>query len=75
GMVGKWAIHPNQVDAVNEIFTPSAEKVQEAREILAAMEQAKAEGKGATTYKGRLIDIASIKQAEVVVKAAEMIEG
>jgi malyl-CoA/(S)-citramalyl-CoA lyase len=74
GMVGKWAIHPNQVAAVNEIFTPSPEKVQEAREILAAMEQAKAEGKGATTYKGRLIDIASIKQAEVVVKAAEMID-
>jgi len=75
GMVGKWAIHPSQVAAVNEIFTPSPAKVQEAREILAAMEQAKAEGKGATTYKGRLIDIASIKQAEVVVKAAEMIEG
>jgi len=75
GMVGKWAIHPNQVDAVNEIFTPSPAKVQEAREILAAMEQAKAEGKGATTYKGRLIDIASIKQAEVVVKAAELIDS
>ncbi len=37
------------------------------------MEQAKAEGKGATTYKGRLIDIASIKQAEVMVRKAEQI--
>jgi malyl-CoA/(S)-citramalyl-CoA lyase len=37
------------------------------------MDQAKAEGKGAVTYKGKLIDIASIKQAEVIVKQAEMI--
>jgi malyl-CoA/(S)-citramalyl-CoA lyase len=73
GMVGKWAIHPKQVDLANEIFTPSEEAVQEARNILAAMEQAKAEGKGATTYKGKLIDIASIKQAEVVVRQAELI--
>ena len=73
GMVGKWAIHPKQVALANEVFTPSPEKVREAREILAAMEKAKAEGLGATTYKGKLIDIASIKQAEVIVKQAEMI--
>ncbi len=75
GMVGKWAIHPKQVALANSVFTPSPEAVQEAREIIAAMEKAKAEGQGATTYKGRLVDIASIKQAEVVVKMAEMIEG
>ncbi len=73
GMVGKWAIHPKQVALANEIFTPSDEAVAEAREILAAMEAAKARGEGATTYKGRLVDIASIKQAEVIVKQAEMI--
>jgi hypothetical protein len=47
----------------------------EAREILAAMEEAKARGAGATVYKGRLVDIASIKQAEVIVRMAEMIAG
>ncbi|MHA7886057.1 L-malyl-CoA/beta-methylmalyl-CoA lyase [Roseicyclus sp.] len=73
GMVGKWAIHPKQVALANEVFTPSDEAVAEAREILAAMEKAKAEGAGATVYKGRLVDIASIKQAEVIVKQAEMI--
>lgn len=72
GMVGKWAIHPKQVALANEIFTPSAEAVAEAREILAAMEKAKAEGAGATVYKGRLVDIASIKQAEVIVRQSEM---
>ena len=37
------------------------------------MEKAKSRGRGATVYKGRLVDIASIKQAEVIVKQAEMI--
>ena len=73
GMVGKWAIHPKQVALANEVFTPSDEAVTEAREILAAMEAAKANGEGATVYKGRLVDIASIKQAEVIVHQAEMI--
>ncbi|MEM1238040.1 MAG: L-malyl-CoA/beta-methylmalyl-CoA lyase [Pseudomonadota bacterium] len=75
GMVGKWAIHPKQVALANEVFTPSAEAVAEAKEILAAMEEAKASGAGATVYKGRLVDIASIKQAEVIVKQAELIGG
>jgi malyl-CoA/(S)-citramalyl-CoA lyase len=73
GMVGKWAIHPKQVALANEVFTPSEAAVTEAREILAAMEAAKASGQGATVYKGRLVDIASIKQAEVIVKQSEMI--
>ncbi|SDF02776.1 L-malyl-CoA/beta-methylmalyl-CoA lyase [Sulfitobacter delicatus] len=75
GMVGKWAIHPKQVALSNEVFTPSEEAVAEAREILAAMDEAKAKGEGATVYKGRLVDIASIKQAEVVVRQSEMIAG
>ncbi len=75
GMVGKWAIHPKQIALANEVFTPSEEAVSEAREILAAMEEAKANGEGATVYKGRLVDIASIKQAEVIVRQSEMIAG
>jgi len=73
GMVGKWAIHPKQIALANQVFTPTDEAVSEAREILAAMEQAKANGEGATVYKGRLVDIASIKQAEVIVAQAELI--
>ena len=75
GMVGKWAIHPKQIALANAVFTPSEAQVSEAREILAAMAEAKAAGQGATVYKGRLVDIASIKQAEVIVKQAEMIAG
>jgi len=72
GMVGKWAIHPKQVALANEVFTPSEAQVTEAREILAAMAEAKAAGQGATVYKGRLVDIASIKQAEVIVRQSEL---
>jgi len=73
GMVGKWAIHPKQVQLANEVFTPSEATVSEARDILAAMERARAEGAGATVYKGRLVDIASIRQAEGIVRMAELI--
>jgi malyl-CoA/(S)-citramalyl-CoA lyase len=75
GMVGKWAIHPKQVALANEVFTPSAEAVADARAILAAMEEAKKSGAGATTHKGKLIDIASMRQAEVIVRQAELIAG
>jgi malyl-CoA/(S)-citramalyl-CoA lyase len=75
GMVGKWAIHPKQVALANEVFTPSAAAVAEAREILAAMEEAQRTGQGAAVYKGRLVDLASIRQAEVIVRQAEMIAG
>jgi malyl-CoA/(S)-citramalyl-CoA lyase len=75
GMVGKWAIHPKQVALANEVFTPSEAAVTEARDILAAMEAAKAAGQGAAVYKGRLVDIASMRQAEVIVRQAEIIAG
>jgi len=73
GMVGKWAIHPKQIALSNEVFTPSKAAFAEASEILEAMKLAKANGEGATVYKGRLVDIASIKQAEVIVRQFEMI--
>lgn len=75
GMVGKWAIHPKQIALANDVFTPSAEQLAEAKEIIAAMEKAKAEGAGATVYKGRLVDIASIKQAQVIVGQADLISS
>jgi malyl-CoA/(S)-citramalyl-CoA lyase len=73
GMVGKWAIHPKQVALTNEVFTPSDDAVAEAREILAAMDEAQKSGAGAAVYKGRLVDIASVRQAEVIVRQADMI--
>jgi malyl-CoA/(S)-citramalyl-CoA lyase len=73
GCEGKWAIHPSQVALANEVFTPSEKEVTRARRILAAMEQAKREGRGAVALDGRLLDIASIRQAAALVQTAEAI--
>ena len=75
GMVGKWVIHPNQIAPANEIFSPSLDAIEEAKDIIKAMNRAKENGEGATVFKGRMVDIASIKQAEVLVKLANLIES
>lgn len=75
GCVGKWAIHPSQIAISNEVFTPAPAIVDRARSILAAMAQAEAEGKGAAVLDGKLIDIASARQAKVIVDQIELIEG
>jgi len=73
GFEGKWAIHPSQVDLANQVFTPSEAEVTKAKRIVEAMEQAAKEGKGAVSLDGRLIDIASIRQAQALLdKAAAM---
>ena len=73
GFEGKWAIHPSQVDLANQVFTPSEAEVTKAKRIVEAMKQAAKEGKGAVSLDGRLIDIASIRQAEALLnKAAAM---
>ena len=71
GCEGKWAIHPSQIELANEIFSPLPEEVDRARRILVAMAEAAAEGRGAVSLDGRLIDAASIKMAENVVARAD----
>ncbi len=73
GCEGKWAIHPSQIALANEVNSPSEAEVTKAKRIIEAMEQAQKEGKGAVALDGRLIDIASIKQAEVMVQKADQV--
>ena len=73
GCEGKWAIHPSQIDLANTVFSPTEEEVTKAQRIIDAMAKATKAGKGAVTLDGRLIDIASIKQAEVMVERAKQI--
>ena len=75
GCEGKWAIHPSQIALANEVMSPSDAEVTRAKRILEAMEQAAREGKGAVSLDGRLIDYASIRQAEVLVAKAKQIAG
>jgi len=73
GYEGKWAIHPSQIALCNEVFTPAAAEVAKARRIMDAMAQAAKEGRGAVSLDGRLIDYASIRMAEALLKKADAI--
>lgn len=70
GFEGKWAIHPAQVEAINAAFSPAASEIDHARRILAAMADGERAGRGAVVLDGRMIDAASIRQAEVLVEKA-----
>jgi len=73
GIEGKWAIHPSQIEMANEVFSPPEAEVAKAHRILEELEKAAKEGKGAATLDGKMIDAASAKMAENVVRAAEAI--
>lgn len=75
GCEGKWAIHPSQIALANEVMSPSKDEVDRAERILKAMAEAEAAGKGAVSLDGRLIDYASIRQAEVLVEKAKQISA
>lgn len=61
GFDGKWAIHPDQVPIINRAFTPTAEELARAREILEAYEQQDRDiGVGAFVYKEEMVDAASL---------------
>ena len=73
GCEGKWAIHPRQIALANDAFTPTDDEVTRARRILAAMADATRDGKGAVALDGRMIDTASVRQAEAMVGKADAI--
>ncbi len=66
GFKGKLVIHPAQIEVVNEMFTPPAEEIEDARQIVSVYRQAQAEGKGAVQWKGKMLDEPVLKRAEQV---------
>jgi citrate lyase beta subunit len=75
GCEGKWAIHPSQVELANEIFSPPEEEVSRARQIIEALRKAEAEGKGAASLDGKMIDAASERMAQTVIAMDDAIRG
>ncbi|MEQ9190016.1 MAG: CoA ester lyase [Alphaproteobacteria bacterium] len=73
GCEGKWAIHPSQIERANAVMNPPAKEVERARRILVAMEEAAKEGRGAVSLDGRLIDAASVRQADTLIRKADLI--
>ena len=73
GYIGKSAIHPSQVAILNEVFSPSSDEVEYLREMIDAYYVAERAGRGAVTFRGRMIDIAMVKSGERVLALAEAI--
>lgn len=71
GCDGKWAIHPGQVEVINEVFTPAAEDIALAKKVLDADADAKASGKGAIAVEGRMVDQATVRLAKQLWNQAE----
>ncbi len=61
GMVGKWALHPTQIEHAQEIFTPNQDKIDEARKLTEAYRESEAKGQGAVMIDGKFADAATVR--------------
>lgn len=73
GFVGKWAIHPTQIDIANQVYSPSQEEVDYARKLDTAYAEAQASGLGAVAIDGKMIDVAVVRSLRNVLQKAELI--
>lgn len=73
GFTGKWAIHPSQIEIANEIYSPTKDEVDRARRLEKAYAQAEADGLGAVTFEGVMIDAASVRIIRNVIEKADLI--
>jgi len=73
GCVGKWAIHPAQIEVAIDAFTPKQESVNLARKLEAAYAKAEAEGMGAVNIDGIMVDAASVRIVRNIIKKADLI--
>jgi citrate lyase subunit beta / citryl-CoA lyase len=70
GFKGKFAIHPEQIGALNECFSPSEQEVAHARRVVAAFEEAETRGRGSTSLDGWEIDVPVVKRARALLELA-----
>ncbi len=75
GFDGKTLIHPSQVEPANDVWAPSADEVEHAARVIAAFDQAVAEGKGVVTVDGRMIENLHVDNARRVLATAAAIEA
>ncbi len=73
GFTGKFAIHPAQIDIINELFSPSDEELAYAQKVVDAWNEAEAQGRGSADLDGRMIDVPVIKRAQNLLALAESI--
>jgi citrate lyase subunit beta/citryl-CoA lyase len=74
GFKGKFAIHPEQIEALNECFSPSPAEVAHARRVVAAYDEAEKNGRASTSLDGWVIDVPVVKRARALLEVAERIQ-
>jgi citrate lyase subunit beta / citryl-CoA lyase len=74
GYAGKWAIHPDQIAIANEVFSPTADEIASAQQVVDAYRQAEDAGEGAAGVGGVMIDAATVRIMEGVLARARLIE-
>jgi citrate lyase subunit beta/citryl-CoA lyase len=70
GFKGKFAIHPDQIAALNEVFSPSEQEVAHAQRVVAVYEEAERAGRGSTSLDGWVIDVPVVKRARALLALA-----
>ena len=73
GFDGKTLVHPSQVDPANEVWAPSADEVDFSRRVIAAFEEAEAEGRGVVTVDGRMVENLHVENAKRILAVADAI--
>jgi len=71
GYDGKWAIHPEQIDIINQVFSPSKEDIDRAIKVLSAHKEAQEKGLGAVAVEGRMVDQATVRLARQLYEQAK----
>ena len=74
GFRGKLTIHPDQVEIVNECFTPSELEIATARNLLAEFDKAQQEGRMAFVFEGRMVDVPHLKHARDLLALADALD-
>jgi len=75
GYQGKMCIYPPQVEVANRVFSPTAEQLAKAKQIVAAFEKAEREGSASIQIDGHFIDYPIVEKARRVVALAQRIAG
>lgn len=73
GFDGRTIIHPSHIDSANRAYSPSPEQVEHARGLIAAHEEANADKRGVTTYRGKLVEVLHVEEARRILEIAEAI--
>ena len=75
GFKGKFAIHPAQIDVINEAFSPSPSEIEHAKRVIEAFEEAQSRGRGSTSLDGHVVDVPVVKRAQALLELASALAG